>query len=74
MKQLLPKLTEKLSSLHAVASKLEVPKFVKPVPDESTDTITHAWFWPRVASLFRPNDIIVTETGTPDFLLRYFLK
>ncbi|KAF8908910.1 thiamine diphosphate-binding protein [Gymnopilus junonius] len=67
MKQLLPKLTRKLSFFSSTASKIEVPLFVKPVPNEESPTITHSWFWPRVGSFFKPKDIIVTETGTANF-------
>ena len=64
MKQLLPKLTERLQSYYEKAIKIPVPKFVVSVPKEDTETITHAWFWPRVAQFFKPKDVIVTETGT----------
>ncbi|KAG6894240.1 hypothetical protein C0992_006957 [Termitomyces sp. T32_za158] len=67
MKELIPKLTERLESYHAVASKLVVPRFLAPVPNEDTETITHNFFWPRLAQFFRPRDFIVTETGTANF-------
>jgi pyruvate decarboxylase len=67
MKQLLPKLTEKLSSFSSVASKIEVPPFIKHVPSDDSPAITHAWFWPRLGYFFKPKDIIVTETGTANF-------
>ncbi|KAK4099930.1 pyruvate decarboxylase [Parathielavia hyrcaniae] len=34
--------------------------------DES-DTVTQAWFWPRVGEYLRERDILVTETGTANF-------
>ncbi|KAG6864822.1 hypothetical protein C0993_008500 [Termitomyces sp. T159_Od127] len=63
MKELIPKLTERLESYHVAASKLVVPRFTAPVPQEKLQTISHNFFWPRVAEFFRPQDIIVTETG-----------
>ncbi|KAG6884170.1 hypothetical protein C0992_006841 [Termitomyces sp. T32_za158] len=63
MKELIPKLTERLESYHAAASKLVVPRFLAPVPNEETETITHNFFWPRLAQFFRPRDFIVTESG-----------
>ncbi|KAG6861625.1 hypothetical protein C0995_014064 [Termitomyces sp. Mi166 len=72
MKELIPRLTERLKSYHVAASKLLVPKFLAPVPKEESETITHNFFWPRVASFFKPHDVIVTETGMhdPNFALR----
>ncbi|KAG6891359.1 hypothetical protein C0992_008474, partial [Termitomyces sp. T32_za158] len=67
MKELIPKLTERLESYHVAASKLVVPRFLAPVPQEKLQTISHNFFWPRVAEFFRPHDIIVTETGTANF-------
>ncbi|PPQ68333.1 hypothetical protein CVT24_004814 [Panaeolus cyanescens] len=67
MKQLLPKLTERLQHFYPVAHKIPVPKFQALVPQEQTHMISHAWFWPRLASFFQPGDVIVTETGTSNF-------
>ncbi|KAF5382607.1 hypothetical protein D9615_002967 [Tricholomella constricta] len=64
MKQLIPKLTERLVSYHTNASKLPVPKFISEIPREGDATITHMWLWPRMATFFKPKDVIVTETGT----------
>lgn len=63
MKELLPKLTERLAYCHANASKLEVIPFTSHVPQEDNDIISHTWFWPRVGQFFKPKDVIVTETG-----------
>lgn len=63
MKQLLPKLTERLAQHRSSASKIQVPKYTSPVPKEDNDEISHAWFWPRVGAFFKPKDVIVTETG-----------
>ncbi|KAG6861380.1 hypothetical protein C0995_000786 [Termitomyces sp. Mi166 len=62
MKDLIPKLTERLKSFHAAASILSIPKFLNLVPHERTEIITHDFFWPRVGEFFRPKDVIVTET------------
>jgi len=67
MKQLLPKLTERLQPFHAVASKIEVPAFIKQLPQEDSSVISHLWFWPRVGFFFKQKDVIVTETGTSNF-------
>ncbi|KAG5640576.1 hypothetical protein DXG03_008047 [Asterophora parasitica] len=67
MKQLIPKLAECLALYHAEASKVVVPKFVTVVPKETTNEITHTWFWPHLERFFKPKDLIVTETGTSNF-------
>lgn len=67
MKALIPKLAERLASHRDNAINIPVPKFVTPVPKEDKGTITHAWFWPRIGSFFKPKDVIVTETGTANF-------
>lgn len=67
MKQMLPKLTERLQSFYPVASKISVPAFIRPLPKEDGHAISHFWFWPRLGSFFKSKDIIVTETGTANF-------
>ncbi|KII86955.1 hypothetical protein PLICRDRAFT_43649 [Plicaturopsis crispa FD-325 SS-3] len=67
MKQLLPKLTERLRPYAAGAHQLTVPPFLSPVPKESGSDISQAWFWPRLGEFFRPKDVIVAETGTSSF-------
>jgi pyruvate decarboxylase len=34
---------------------------------DSSDTITQAWFWPKVGSFLKEKDIVITETGTSNF-------
>lgn len=34
---------------------------------DDSQTITQAWFWPRVGEFLIPKDVIVTETGTANF-------
>jgi TPP-dependent 2-oxoacid decarboxylase len=67
MKGLLPKLTAALEDFKERAVALTVPRFEHPVPPMPTDVITQEWFWPRVAGIFRPHDVIVAETGTSYF-------
>jgi pyruvate decarboxylase len=35
--------------------------------EDSSETITQAWFWPTVGQFLKENDIIITETGTSNF-------
>lgn len=67
MKELLPKLSERLAHWKPTALKLEVPKFTAPVPESPDGIITQAYLWPRVSQFFRPKDVIVAETGTSSF-------
>ncbi|KAF8635899.1 hypothetical protein AX15_000078 [Amanita polypyramis BW_CC] len=67
MKQFLPKLAERLKDFKSDAIKISVPPFTCEVPEKGDDSITHAWFWPRLKSFFRERDVIVTETGTSNF-------
>lgn len=67
MKHLLPKITSVLSSYRSSATKVSVPPYKIVVPQESNETITHTWLWPRVGKFFKPKDIIVGETGTSNF-------
>jgi len=34
---------------------------------DSSETITQAWFWPRMGEFLKENDIVITETGTSNF-------
>ncbi|ESK94985.1 pyruvate decarboxylase [Moniliophthora roreri MCA 2997] len=67
MKQLLPKLTERLHPFNAEARKIEVPRFAVHLPEDNDKEITHAWLWPRMANFFKPKDVVVAETGTSSF-------
>lgn len=66
-KHLLPRLSERLQSYHSVGSKVPVVPFKAKIPSEETDFITQRYFWPRISSFFKPNDVVVTETGTANF-------
>jgi len=35
--------------------------------EDSSETITQAWFWPKVGGFLKENDIVITETGTSNF-------
>lgn len=35
--------------------------------EESTQTISQAFLWPRIGKYLRENDVVVTETGTANF-------
>ncbi|TRM64754.1 thiamine diphosphate-binding protein [Schizophyllum amplum] len=67
MKQLLPKLSDKLKSLQPRSSKIEVTPFKAIEPKDSSDVISHTWLWPRVSKFLRPKDVVVAETGTSSF-------
>lgn len=67
MKRLLPKLTERLAPIQPLASKIPVPKFSLPLPEDSTPLITHDWLWPRVGQFLQKKDVVVAETGTSSF-------
>jgi pyruvate decarboxylase len=69
MKELLPKLAERLIHHRDRASQIQVPRFTKSIPSEDNDTITHTWFWPRFGDFFKPKDVIVTETGLSAFMI-----
>ncbi|KAF7314192.1 Pyruvate decarboxylase [Mycena kentingensis (nom. inval.)] len=64
MKQLLPKVTERLQP---AARKMDVPPFTAVLPQETNDVISQAWFWPRMAQFFKPKDVVIAETGTSSF-------
>ena len=73
MKTLLPKLAEKLQHFYPKASQIQVPAFVKSLPKEDSDVISHVWFWPRLGCFFEPKDVIVTETGSCFFHSFYLI-
>jgi pyruvate decarboxylase len=44
------------------------PKPEKQLPEkDASPTITHAWMWPQLGAWLRPDDVVVTETGTSNF-------
>jgi pyruvate decarboxylase len=44
----------------------KVTNKVKEIQD-SLQTITQAWFWPRVEEFLQEDDMVITETGTANF-------
>lgn len=72
MKHLLPKLTARLHPLDSPSSITSVPAFRAILPKAGEDPlgeeiISHLYFWPRIAQFIRPEDVVVTETGTSSF-------
>jgi pyruvate decarboxylase len=72
MKPLLPKLTARLLPLNSPASAASVPPFRAIFPKAGEDPlgeeiISHLYFWPRMSQFIRPEDVVVTETGTSNF-------
>lgn len=65
--------------MHGVLRKIaaKMPKFSPaklPIPaaepsdkSDSSDVITHKWFWPHLTNWVKEKDIIVTETGTSGY-------
>lgn len=70
MKYVLQKLNQRLD-----VSKLPKPQpapdliniIPSPVLKSASPEITHDYLWPTVGRWFKPNDVIVTETGTANF-------
>ncbi|EWZ79081.1 pyruvate decarboxylase [Fusarium oxysporum f. sp. lycopersici MN25] len=68
MKGVLRKLAEQLDS--SKLSLIRSPHITRTLSAEVEDpspTITHAWLWPRLSKFLRETDIVVTETGSPNF-------
>ena len=69
MKHLLPKLTARLCPLVSSLALASVPLFRAPLPLAGQDplgeeTISHLYFWPRLAQFTRSGDVVVAETDT----------
>ncbi|TFL02421.1 thiamine diphosphate-binding protein [Pterulicium gracile] len=64
MKELLPKLTARLS---AGSQSYKIPAFTSKLPEESDSKISQAWFWPKMGTFFQPKDVLLAETGTSSF-------
>ncbi|KAI0004613.1 pyruvate decarboxylase [Russula compacta] len=72
MKHLLPKLSARLHPIDSPASLASVPPFRAILPKAGEDPygeeiISHLYFWPRISRFIRPEDVVVTETGTSSF-------
>ncbi|KDR71801.1 hypothetical protein GALMADRAFT_74711 [Galerina marginata CBS 339.88] len=69
MKKLIPKLSARLEHLRHIATQIPIPKFDNFVPQGGSEKITHEWLWPRVGQFFKPNDVIVADTGTAQYAI-----
>lgn len=67
MKQLIPKLATQLEHFCNVAHKITVAKYVNILPQGGNDAITNDWLWPRFGEFFKENDVILAETGSPQY-------
>jgi pyruvate decarboxylase len=69
MKQLLPKITQRISKLPKHGARAYAStKFTHEVPEvDDGEVISHKWFWPKMGKFFREKDVVVAETGTSSF-------
>lgn len=69
MNGVLLNLAKKLKEGNIKLNIISTPKVENVIPEEElkTETITHAWLWPRLGHWLESGDIIVTETGTANF-------
>jgi len=68
MNGVLKKVTQKMGKLNIQ----EGPKPTNEIPAEEKstgpgETVTQAWFWPRMGQWLKEKDIVITETGTSNF-------
>lgn len=68
MQGVLKKVIDKMGEINVVSG----PRASNEIPKEDQDmskdqTITHAWFWPRMGQWLQDDDIVITETGTANF-------
>ncbi|CCC09458.1 hypothetical protein SMACR_03488 [Sordaria macrospora] len=67
MRGVLRKVTERIdTSKLSITPSPQVENAVAENKDDS-QTITQAWFWPRVGEFLQEGDVVVTETGTANF-------
>ncbi|KJA15249.1 hypothetical protein HYPSUDRAFT_92030 [Hypholoma sublateritium FD-334 SS-4] len=67
MKELLPKLTDRLKDFTEKARQLDVPEFRNEDVDDEDEPINHAWLWWRVGGWFIEDDLIITEAGSVSY-------
>ncbi|EXK27182.1 pyruvate decarboxylase [Fusarium oxysporum f. sp. melonis 26406] len=68
MKGVLRKLAEQLdSSKLSLMRSPDITRTLSAEVEDPSPTITHAWLWPRLSKFLRETDIVVTETGSPNF-------
>ena len=68
MNGVLKKVTAQMGKLNVTPG----PQPANAIPENDKDMsddaeIVHAWLWPRFGQWLKPNDIVVTETGTANF-------
>ncbi|KUI58220.1 Pyruvate decarboxylase [Cytospora mali] len=66
MRGVLRKLISKVDTLKLAISP-SPPVKNEVIADDGSQTITHAWLWPRVGDYLKEGDIVVTDTGTAGF-------
>ena len=67
-----PVLRKVIDGLDLEAVRLKYPEtFAWPktvsIPASPSKDIEHAWFWPRLETFLKPNDIVITDAGTAFF-------
>ena len=68
MKGALRKIIAKMGKLNVQPGPVPTNDIAEVEQDMSNDqVITHAWLWPRLGHWLRPDDIMITETGTSNF-------
>lgn len=66
MNGVLSKITSRLGKLN-IQSGPSPTNTVPSAQNSSDQTITQAWFWPRLGQWLQPSDVVITETGTSNF-------
>lgn len=68
MQGVLKKVIAKMGKLNIIPGPETSNEIAKEDRDISKDqVINHDWLWPRVGQWLKPNDIVITETGTSNF-------
>lgn len=67
MRGVLRKVTERVDL--GRLSRVQTPKVINEVAKnwDDSETITQAYFWPRIGEFLKEDDIVVTDTGTANF-------
>jgi len=68
MKGVLRKVIERMGKVNVQSGPRASNEIARSERDMSHDqTITQAWFWPRMGQWLKEDDIVITETGTANF-------
>ncbi|OJJ51610.1 hypothetical protein ASPZODRAFT_55145 [Penicilliopsis zonata CBS 506.65] len=67
MKGVLRKIIQKMNKLTPSPSPSVSNQLPDSEKDSSEEKITHSWLWPSVGQWLKPNDVVITETGTANF-------